>query len=277
MKTKFNSIPDVMHKFAERSQDAGISGNVFFEKDKIYSYGYHYVLAQFLKIPNGEIAILINNKGYSSSTSEHINTIREATRQYQQFFTKDVDFELVYENIIENYKLLLKARKPEMYAGIIASKFILLFSYPLFELKDVDAKKLKEIKGIVKIISASDLLVKAKEDEKIKAKKLDEKRQKKLKKDISDFLKYKIDYIHGDVDFLRISKNRLFVETSQSVQINIKEAKMLYLAILKGADIVGYEIGYYTVKSIDNSQLTVGCHRINLESVKTVGEQIITK
>jgi hypothetical protein len=48
MKTVFSNAQDCVHAFAQRQTPQGRSGNVFFYGDKIYSYGYHYLLAEFI-------------------------------------------------------------------------------------------------------------------------------------------------------------------------------------------------------------------------------------
>ena len=108
MKTVFSNYRDVMHLFAQRTQNHAKSSNVFFYGNTIYSYGYHYELAKFHEI-NGETIILINNRGYSNTTAKHIGHIISATKQYKQYFTTDTDLSLVYSFIVRNYNLLLKA------------------------------------------------------------------------------------------------------------------------------------------------------------------------
>ena len=72
MKTVFDNY-DCVHTFAQRTQNEGrtSNNNIFFEGDKIYSYGYHYELGRFLD----DKTILINDKGYSVSTGKHIRFI----------------------------------------------------------------------------------------------------------------------------------------------------------------------------------------------------------
>ena len=60
MKRVFTNSYDVIHLYAQRSQDEGRCSNVFFYGDKIYSYGHHYLLGEF--IDDGK-AIIINDEG----------------------------------------------------------------------------------------------------------------------------------------------------------------------------------------------------------------------
>lgn len=274
MRTVFSNVLDVMHKFSERSQSYGRSSNVFFEDtNKIYSYGRHYLLGQFLTI-NGETCILIDNRGYSTTTNKHIWQLKHATRQYKQYFTLDVEFRHVESSILSNFKSLLKAKKPELYINPIISKFESLISYPLFDTKLKKDARFKAIEKIYKSVSSSEQIAKAKEVQKaieIKAKK---EAAKKLKIDLKKFENFEIDYFRNEEDFLRISQDKTKIETSQSVTVSIEEAKMLYILIKEKRDIKGHKIGNYTVISI-NGVLTIGCHKINMDSVKKIGEIIL--
>ncbi len=108
MRTSFPSSSDVIHLFAQKSQDFARCANVFFEGNKIYSYGYHYLLAEFV----GDY-IVINDTGYSNTTQKHISEIKSATRQYKQFFKSETDLVLVFGELETLVKGLQTARKKE--------------------------------------------------------------------------------------------------------------------------------------------------------------------
>ena len=65
MKKVFSSNYDCVHTFAQQTHPEGKTSNrnLFFEHDKIYSYGYHYELGRFLD----DETILINDEGFSLS------------------------------------------------------------------------------------------------------------------------------------------------------------------------------------------------------------------
>ena len=67
MKKVFGKNADVMELFLNRTQDEARCKNVFFEKDKIYSFGKHYELGRFL---DGN-TLLVNDALYSSTTTKH--------------------------------------------------------------------------------------------------------------------------------------------------------------------------------------------------------------
>lgn len=262
-----------MHVYAQQSQVNGRASNVFFEGTKIYSYGRHYLLAEIVTV-NGSQFIVINDRGYSVTTSKHISQITQATRQYKQYFTSNIDLQQVRSIILDNYSKLLKAKKPELYIGQIINKFDSLISSPLFTVNDRKSVEFKEIQKIYKGVNTPEAINKAKEALKAKELKAKKEATKKLKTDLVKFYNYEIDYIKNDEDFLRLSKEGQKVETSQGVEVAVNEAQILYKMILSNKDIKGHRIGNYTVISI-NGTLKVGCHNINIDSMHKLGKQII--
>lgn len=275
MKTVFSNS-NLVHTFAQRSQEEGRtpSCGMFFRKDKIYSYGYHYLLGEFID----DNTIIINNAGYSTSTGKHISMLISATRQYRQLFTKDTEISLVKYRIFEASDKLKTARKPEIYISVIIRDFEVLTDH-LKEFKKVNILKSKDYLEIKKIYSA------LKKDEgkyleKLKsiAKKEKAKADKEYKERLDRFFNYKIDYIYSSdlhkEDFLRVSKDGTQVETTQQVRIDIDDARNLYRLIRAGKDVAGERIGNYRVNSL-NGHLVVGCHRINVKNMHEIGDKIL--
>ena len=265
---------EICHVYAQQTQSEGrtSAGNIFFESNKIYSYGYHYKLAEIIE----NNTIIINNAGYSSSTGKHIGLIINATRQYRQIFYKDIDLNYVYWKIIEASEKIVKAKKPENYALDIIQKFETLTEY-LKEFKKVNIlkdSKYLEIKKIYKSIAKDkDQFIELGKERDKKAK---EKAQKQFNEGLTKFFNYELNYlsIKTDEDYLRISQDKTQIETTQGVKIPIQEAKKLYLMIQEGKDIKGYKISNYTVISI-NGTLKIGCHKINVKNVNEIGKQLI--
>jgi len=277
MKKVFGSSNDVIHLFAQRTQEEARNGscNVFFEYcTKLYSYGHHYLLAEFVN----EEAILINDSGYSVTTSKHISQVIGATRHYKQFFKKKVDLSMVYQSVILNKTKLARARKPEMYINTILSLWESLNEFIDYT-KDKLIKKRSEYKEIKRIVKAliercDDFRQKLKEAAIKEARALKKRTAKQLKESLAKFNSYKINFFRiGDEDFLRLSQDGEMVETSQGVKVSTKSAKLLYNLILRGIDIKGHQIEYYKVTSI-NGTLTIGCHNINIASMHSIGKQL---
>jgi hypothetical protein len=273
MKKVFSNYREVMHVYAQRTQSEARCGNVYFEGNDIYSYGRHYCLASFLDANT----IWINDRGYSVTTSKHISHIIGATRQYKQFFYRYTDINHVYSEICNLRDKLGKARKPEMYANDIIFMYEkhlewIQYKNPIYY--ESEQKKFDEITVIYNNVNDPKYqeLLRIAQIERAKLEK--QRKAKQLAENLQKFFAYEISSFNNDEDYLRISKNGEFVETSQHVQVSIAEAKLLYQMILAGKDIKGHKIGYYTIISI-NGVLKIGCHNINIDNMHEIGQKLL--
>jgi hypothetical protein len=271
MKKVFTNSSDVIHLFAQRTQDEARCSNVFFYGNTIYSYGYHYTLGQFID----DHTIVINDYGYSRTTQKHISEIKYATRQYKQFFTTNTDIDHVSKQIKILSKALVKAHKPEKYINDIITRWDKLNEFIKYR-KDKNTPKdtrYKETKKIVKNITDN---LDAWKEKILQANKKEKQReQKQVKELVNKFYNYEINsFRKGDKDYLRISLDGNNIETNQYIKVSTEEARKLYQLILNGVDIKGHRISNYTVTSI-NGTLKIGCHNIDMESVHKVGKQLI--
>ena len=276
MKQIFSKTDDVIHLFAQQVQHyaANTSRNLYFYDNKIYSYSSHYLLGEFID----EKTILINDKGYSVTTSKHICSLRYATSQYKQFYTTQTDLDNVLNSFKYLFKKWVKARKPLKYSSEINYTFDKLNEFIKYTNKKCKRdKRYIEIKKIHKAVNNNDL----KELEtyrKNKAKKERLKLKKEFTNKLKEFNNYKINSIRlkqNENDYLRVSKCGNFVETTQNVKIELKEAKTLYKMIVSDKDIKGYKIGHYTVIGL-NGTLKIGCHNIDTNNMHEIGKKIIT-
>jgi phosphoenolpyruvate synthase/pyruvate phosphate dikinase len=256
---KVFSNSEIMHVFAQRTQSEArtTTNNVFFYGNKIYSYGYHYLLGEFLD----DNTILINDKGYSVSTAKHISYLRQAVSQYKRFYTTETDEKYLITKLNSELEKLSKARKPEIYINSINYLFKKYCEFQEF-------KKLPINKEINKIQKTANNGVNLEAYKKlIQQKEAKEKREKlkKFKAVFNDFKNYETDRIYKGLtgfDYLRISKCRQFIETSQEIKIDIEDAQRIAKAIKLGLDIVGQKLKYYTINKFDKNGLVAGCHNI---------------
>lgn len=272
MKTVFNSALDVMHLFAEKSQNTARCNSVFFEGNKIYSYGHHFILGEFIE----NNAIILNDSNYSVTTSKHYRQLGNATRQYKQFLKSDIDAKIVLQTVESNQKKLLTAKKKELYILPSIAIFEALNEFIEFT-KDKTIRKTIEYKTIKKIVSKLndaeyiEKLAKKAETDKLKADRL---KADRLKADIIKFENHEIRTLYNtSEDYVRLSNCSEYVETSQGVKVTVKEAKVLYQLIESGKDIKGFKISNYTVISL-NGTLTIGCHKINIQSMHKIGKKL---
>jgi hypothetical protein len=275
MKTVFSNF-DLIHTFAQQTQSEGRTSNnsLFFKNNKLYSWGHHYLLCEFID----PFTVIINDKGYSVSTRKHIIITENATRQFRQLFLRDIDLNFVYNEIINDSKKIITARKKDIYATAIKNKYETLKSYLLeFNKENIlsDAKFIEITEIYNNINSNFDQYI---NDAKIRLAKEKEKERIKFEIDLNKFLNHEVDYIYKNniaEDFLRISIDKKQVQTTQGVKIDINEAKKLYQLIENKVDIKGYKIQNYTVISI-NGHLKIGCHNINIKNMHEIGQLIKT-
>ena len=290
MKKVFSSRSAVCHKFNEQSQSEGRAGNIFFDTDTIYSYGYHYVLGQFV---SPEI-IIINNTGYSISTSKHIGILSSATRDKTQIFTMQAEPKRVSEQINKAFANLANARKPQIYISEIINLYEAFKkscellggvlkensfngSYSVSPI-DEPNEYINQIEQIYKGLNTdeqAEQLSQIKETDKRLRKERAEREQAKKAERIEKFYNYETNYIGGlDFDLLRVSKCGAFVETSQRVEIPMQEAQRYYKILKSGANMRGEKIAQYITKSFSEA-LNIGCHRIEKQEAERIGELIL--
>ena len=281
MKIVFSSPTDVIHLFAQRTQDHAKCSNVFFYGDKIYSYGYHYLMGEFITNKNGNIAIMINNKGYSNTTAKHLSYLSAATRQYKQFYTMYCDSNQVLQQLESLLKKLVNAKKPQKYISEALNildyfnEFLEWFGNPY---DSFSKENLQKIRKIEKLFKASPGKESAEQYAKKKAAAQKAADKKDFLRYVQKFQNFEINYIphnsFNSEDFLRINTQSGNIETSQGVKVPIREAQILYKMIKDGKDIKGVKISNYTVISL-NGTLQIGCHHINRKNMEQIGEQII--
>lgn len=284
MKRVFPKSSDVIHLWAQKTQTDARCSNVFFETDwnsdseygeRIYSYGKHYELARFID----ENTVMINDTGYSVTTSKHISEVRGETRQYKQFFKSETSLELVLSQVEENLKGLTNARKPELYINPIYNLWAKLNEYLYYtrtKSKTAKTKEYRKLKSIVNILDNDykefqEILKKRQEKERLEKEK---KEKKALAESLEKFNNYETNWFrHGKYDYLRISQDGEKVETSQNISVDKSDALLLYKMIVAGKDVVGHKIAGFTINAI-NGTLKIGCHDIKMESVHEVGQKL---
>lgn len=260
----------VAHLWANEAQkEARTSNNSFYFFNKtIYSYGSHFPIAKHVENEAGETAVLFTTRSYSSTTSCHKNIVRMACNHlniifcYNPGFSYSENFEQELkeaENVLKN---LTTARKPEKYLMELHSIQSRVKKYADFlsvEIPDL----LQNALNVANKEEYSSYL----SDKADTLRKAEAQRQAKAKKDykaqLKNWLALKTDRMYTrleNLDYLRIKTD--IVETSQGIKMTIEEAGLLQKALINNRIEQGQTVlKHYTVKSIDNQFLTIGCHR----------------
>ena len=112
---------ETIKTYLKQEKTHGQSANVFFEYSRIYSYGYHYLLGKFLD----DDLLIINDVGYSATTSKHIHLLRDTANEMniENYNITNVDLISVYNEIKYLESKLHKARKPHLWYNRINSLY----------------------------------------------------------------------------------------------------------------------------------------------------------
>lgn len=311
MKTIFNSNAQVFHLFANKVQDEAKTStrNVFFNNDSIYSYGYHYKLGLHLD----KNSMLINNKGYSVTTSKHIQDLSHASRHKTIFYSQNVLIAEMLPRLEDYAKKVVNARKVNTKARYIDMIDCIYNSFVNFQtyctnnkinhvrwsnsqrinlIVDKRSKEYKRVNFIYESIKGN---IKELESQiktaKEKQKKKEQQRQKEQTKLFRD---NKITFARLNFDLLKLvemhshtaNHDRLedfYIATSQNVKLSIKECneaikkleQINYNSDLINKHLKGQRIKHYTITGAKQNALIVGCHKVKFEEIKRIKNQLI--
>lgn len=299
MKKVFSSHAEVCHVWAQQTQGEGRSNSIFFEGAKIYSYGYHYLMAQIFTTPKGRCVVL-NSNPYSNSTSKHRYAVLDAVRGLDmpvftlpdtlQLKTK-INIEYVKNSVnsaVEGTLQKIKITSQEnikwewerinevlkdanSYLRFIGLKEI---EIPKNKIAEIDTHLKKRLLRF-KELNTPEMIEKRetarRKREVLKTAKIEKQLQDKVQsfregKEISTLLR--------NLRFDLLRKEGATLTTSRGAKVPYREAKLLYNAMLKGKDIVGRHIGPFTINALkespDGGLLEIGCHRVKIEEVASV-------
>lgn len=284
MKTVFSNS-ELAHVWAQQNQSHGRNTNssFFFERDIIYSYGYHYPLARLI----GGVT-LINSSGYSNSTAKHESHVRYAVRG-QIIYVPNVkannkeshkkNLQYFFDKIIENERKLGRARKPMLYENEIeyykeqAKAYIQLFE--LRRLKAYDVFFLHNHKELTQ------KEVERRQKEEKKAKLI---AKKKAEQSIKEWRALESNWVRtiSGSDLLRVNNGH--IETSRNVKITREEAQKVFSVIKSFRDKKEefkpngkkFTISkFYNVDKITaQGDLYAGCHTIKWNEIESIAKQL---
>lgn len=299
MKTKFNNS-ELSHIWANQTQSHGKGSNMFFEHGTIYSYGYHFKLAQFINNKEAQRCVFINSSSYSTSTAKHQSLVWRAIPQDIPFFkvlsffndieassTAHKDNLTHYINEAEKLqRLTIRANKYKMsYLNQLNGQMDIFIKYTLF-FGLTDLTKFNPILGLgltlkeryenltewVKTYEDSDellnWLIKQKENEKkATAKALIEAKEK-----IELFRQFKISSIYANLGhyLLRYNKETENIETSGGVKMAKNIFLTAYQRLINNQLIKGQHVGDFTFNGIEGEIVSVGCHKIPITEIQNI-------
>jgi len=302
MKTVFTN-DETAHIWSTATQEEGRNHNhtIFFHGLTIYSYGKHFPIARLIKDTD---IVLFTTENYSPTTGQHKGVVARAVGHKQLIYVPNVEepyqlttnkyhaenLEAIHKEAID---LMGKATRARTYtqsyldalqdrrndAGLYLKTF-------RKEMDKATARKWKRKidKGLATTEEVEKLQAKAKIAHAAQAKRDAAKRKLEMIEYNEQLPKWKA----GDPDAyipywitppppasLRIKDGQ--VETTMGARIPLPDARKAYRIIKagRGDSLKGQRIAYYTVTSITDKLLTVGCHRIELAEIDRIGPELM--
>ncbi len=286
MKTVFTDLSTIAHLWANQNQQSARNSgnNFFFERDTIYSYGYHFPIAKHVVNDNGDKAVLFTERTYSVTTAKHIRIVHHAANHLNVILcynpeksSHDDNFNSWLINVERIANNLVKAKKPEIYLNQIPNIADKVNKYALFFGLTIPVK----LQAALSIGNKDQYKEYA--DKKAALELADKKRQqkeleKKHKKELSDWLNFETNrlYTRNGYDFLRVNND--LIETTQAVKIPIETGKMLWKAIKDnsltiGTKVIDHNNSTFFVNEI-GKEIVVGCHTFKTDYLLKFGEKI---
>jgi hypothetical protein len=292
MRTKFSNS-ELTHIWANQTQTHGKGSNMFFEYDSIYSYGYHFKLAQHITNKDGKKCVFLNDRSYSNTTSKHQRLVWRSIPANVEFFKVQTFFNDIENSStahLENLKSYLVYAKDSQAKTLTATKlkngyieqtkilidifekYVSFFGLSefLWEYKTLQNRYNELTNWIFEYQNSEEFKtwqIKKAENEK----KAEQKRLEKAKDDILQFRSFKISSIYNlGTYFLRYNKETDNIETSGGVKMSKNVFLSAYNRFKNNVLQVGQHVGDFTYNGIKDGFLSVGCHKISIDEVENL-------
>jgi len=241
---------ELSHLWANQSRKSAIGSNFFFEGATLYSYGYHFKVAQLKTLEGGERIALFNPDTYSQSTTRHQSLARAAVHCELYYLPSDR-----WEHVNTPGELERERAKYEEDRRVA------------IERADRDRKERQKA---------------------LRARRKLEKLG--VEKQVEEWKAGRVSYIPGVHSIpvkLRVNGDK--VETSYSASVPVAMAKRAWPRILKAAatpgpvgavmlDAPDFAWGDYKGMKLERTDagdvLVVGCHRIDYSEVRYIADQL---
>lgn len=292
IKRVFSNSDQVLHLWANQSQSDARAHNVFFEGVSCYSYGRHYELGRIVDYKGIKVA-MINDRGYSVTTSKHIRQAMSAASHMPMVCSHDLGAEYIGQALLKKQDELIA----ELFEVLNRRSFWKGATYG-FNSEDYETLNINEFNatclklGFDKLtIDVSDefwsllnshVQLKLKRqaelnspEELAKKDALREKRaEKQLQKARVDLQAWTlggplVESIRQlPIQAIRIVGDR--VETSKGAQVMLRDANILLSRVISGKAKPGEGIGSFTLNRVDGDRVIIGCHILSLSQCSEV-------
>lgn len=308
IKRVFSNASECIHIWANRVQDEGRSSNVFFRSSKLSSedgsdigdvlYSYSTPIAAFRESAKG-LVVILNNYGYSHTTSGHQSDIRSAVTQ--PIFEYDSIPKWVSQDVLcigsgrgmgrsglDDRPQYIKPESiwqqyHDIYVALLETACLKKFNRTSDDRKNMAfafAAKANRIKEYFELSDADCPMLSFKVTDKLQAA-LDEANAKKAEKERLAFERSKqerLDWLQGishrypdahtNPIVLRLhpsEPNR--VQTSRGAVVPLRVCKSLYDAFKAQAMPDDTSVGNFTLQGVFDWGIRIGCHDIRAKEL----------
>lgn len=288
MKKVFSSIDEALHIYANHPEREGRCSSISFIDGVLFSY--NTAIAEHAYNEQGQEAFIVNLTSYSMTTSRQQSKLAYALNHKQKLYIRFLGFNtrglapkrLDNKALIDRYEneaasLLAKAGRARLKADQYRADAFNL----LKELTEYFAFFGIKYDGLMRDLSELEALAieqdnKARELAKIR-------KAEKIKEQAEALEKWRNGeniYNHFEVTALRIKDDE--IQTTRGARIPVEHAIKAWPLLKRihdsGIDYYanGHSIhlGHYTVTSLQNETLTVGCHKIPYSEVLNIASQL---
>jgi hypothetical protein len=266
---KVVSPEQVAHLFANKLQEEAYTQtrNLYFYKNCIYSYGYHFCIAKFVD----DETLLFTEQGYSNTTEKHIKIVSYATSHKDKIYcanptgTHEENFKYWLNEAEYISKKLINARKPEIYIGqleTIKAKAIKYANYFKIAIP-LTLEKILSITDKAEIVAYYETKKSLIESEaKAKAK----KEAKEHAKELKEWRTFKKVRLYSRIGYDYIRKDHENFETSQGIKIPISVGLRFYNNMKQG--LTGSKFMNFDINEITKDYISIGCHKITFKEIE---------
>lgn len=275
---------ELIHKFNTQLKAKGKCGNVYFEANKLYDYGPHFLMAHIL--PNG--AALINSYSYSRTTAKHLRWTQSALSNRKCFNVPNTYDPKDESNVDHLESVMLKCLDEVMTskryakyafdafneANAALTEYCYMFGFKN-RIPKIPVEFLDELKAIVEVSNKKAELWEQNKSQ--RRKDAEAKRALEVKDKLDQWLACKIDHVpnaYSIPTYIRLKNDQ--IETTRGARVPLNDAIALFKKIEDGSAKQGDMVGDYTFNCVNNEQeIVIGCHRIDFDHAKTVMTQLI--
>lgn len=273
----------VAHRFIYEEKTSAKGSNFSFEYDRLYSF---YSILAKINREKKIIYIDSNIAGYSHSSQKHMNHLRRAIPGNYSVFEWEFGEDFITCKKNEIFKLIdmeSRARKVSYLPQIKriidnVNKYIEI--HEIKKLSKESKAHLKDIKSIDidNLIESSAEVIKRDQERLLKIKKLEDKKKQEYRQNTLDRFLDQV-YNKSDKSTIKFDPNYNSVylkvdgesiKTTNSIVVPLRESLVLYRRYLDGKNILGLNLGHYSVVKSSKESVTIGCTTISAKELNRV-------